>query len=327
MTAHPLTVGQYLDDWMADYVRPRCAASTVLLYARDVRRIWQPTIGHIPLEELTAAHLQAVIDLLGTERGLAPGTIRTTAWRLGSALRLAHANRLIAHDPVRRVRLPRRPATGITTLTQDELCRLVDHALAARYWYSRMVGTLALSGMRHGEARALTEDDIMLEGASRDGSVGVLRVERQIPVSARGWDASPPKSASGERSIPIAPALADLLTAQVEAVARQARRRGTRGWAGSGLLFPSTNGRAANPRGVLDTMRQIRRDAGIASDITANILRHTYASVLVDAGLQPAQLKEFMGHAHVSITLDVYYSATPVAKRAAADALTKALGG
>lgn len=318
------TVGEYLDEWLDGYVRKRLATSTERMYATDVERVWRPAIGDIRLSELRAEDIQAVVDQM-VERGSHPSTVHVTVWRLRGALTLARANRLLDSDPASRVRLPRRPATGIRSLSQDELARFVGEAMTGRYWLSRMAGAIALTGIRHGEARALLETDVTIDRVADSAVAGTLVIERQVPTVMKSWEPVPPKSAAGERVLPIPAELADLLEAQLAAVDQHARRRGTRRWADLGLLFPSETGVVVHPEALRRTLAKMRRDAAIDAPISTRILRHTYASIMVDAGVPPAQLREWLGHASVAMTIDVYYNATPVAREAAALALTTAL--
>ena len=145
--------------------------------------------------------------------------------------------------------------------------------------------TAMFAGLRLGELRALRVEDV-------DLAVGVIRVER-------GWDpAAGPielKSRAGRRKVPIAAILRDYLA---EHLARSGRR-------GSELIFGNT---PEIP--FTANMLQRRADkAWVEADlerITPHACRHSFASLMIAAGVNAKALSTFMGHANISITLDSY---------------------
>ena len=62
-------------------------------------------------------------------------------------------------------------------------------------------------------------------------------------------------------------------------------------------------------------------------DITAHMLRHTYATILYDAEVDVLTAQKLLGHADVSTTMNVYAHATREAKRTSARLLDKVVGG
>lgn len=72
---------------------------------------------------------------------------------------------------------------------------------------------------------------------------------------------------------------------------------------------------------MTNTRAEVAKLVDIQPTPTMNALRHTYASLLIDGGTPPHVVAKLMGHADVQMTCNVYYSATPVARAAAAEAL------
>ena len=75
-----LTVAQYLDQWLAQVVKPSVRHWTYTSYEVNVRRHIKPAIGHIALDRLTPAHVQALINQ-ASESGLSPKSVRYGAGR------------------------------------------------------------------------------------------------------------------------------------------------------------------------------------------------------------------------------------------------------
>jgi integrase len=148
-----------------------------------------------------------------------------------------------------------------------------------------LIGLLALSGLRPGEAYALDWSAIDLEA-------GNLRVLRSW--DHRGKTFVPPKTKAGERMVPLSGWLAAELQAHSE-------RTG-----GSGLVFATRNGRPLNPSNVRrDIWLPLTKRASVpAFDLYS--LRHTFASLGRTAGESAFNVARMMGHARSTLVNTVY---------------------
>jgi integrase len=141
------------------------------------------------------------------------------------------------------------------------------------------------AGLRRGELRALRWDDVDLEA-------NVIRV-------ARSWDDEvgpiEPKSRAGVRTVPIAQVLRALLV----------EHRLRRGGHGEDLVFGSPGGRAFEPSSVRRRAMTAWKNAKLAP-IGLHECRHTFASLMIAAGVNAKALQTYMGHSSVTITFDRY---------------------
>jgi integrase len=182
--------------------------------------------------------------------------------------------------PRNTLELPRPDGRRDRIADRDEAAKL----LAALPDFDRALWACAFyAGLRRGEIRALLWSDVDL-GKSE------IRVERT-------WDAFEgpinPKSEAGRRKIPILAVLRDYLD---EHKLRTGRNR-------EELVF----GRSATAPFCPATVRNraLRAWKGM-KPIGLHEARHTFASLLIDAGTNPKAIQTFMGHASISITFDVY---------------------
>jgi integrase len=163
--------------------------------------------------------------------------------------------------------------------------------------------TAIYAGLRAGELKALRDEDV-------DLAAGVIHVRR-------GWDTVEgeiePKSRNGRRRVPIPAVLRDYL------VERRMDNPDPRFFGGA------NKARKMMERGV-----KAMRAAGL-EPLAIHDCRHTYASLMIAAGVNAKALSEFMGHATISITLDLYGHLMPGSHDEAAgllDAfLARQLGG
>ena len=147
-----------------------------------------------------------------------------------------------------------------------------------------MWATAMYAGLRSGELRALRWEDV-------DLASGLIRVERS-------WDAREgpvgPKSHAGRRKVPIPVAFRDYLVVQ----------RMQAEWE-DGLVFGRTAERPFDPSVVRQrALRAWERDG--REPITLHEARHTFASLMIAAGVNAKALSTYMGHSSVTITYDTY---------------------
>jgi integrase len=168
---------------------------------------------------------------------------------------------------------------------------------------------LAMTGMRRGEALGLKWDDVDLEA-------GRLSVRRALIPSGREVVVSEPKTARGRRSIALDPETVAVLKGQA---ARQlaAQADWQEGWIDSGYVFTTENGEPLNPEDVTRYFRQAVKKSMLPK-IRLHDLRHTHATLALQAGVHPKVVSERLGHANVSITLDTYSHAIPAMQEEAA---------
>jgi len=162
----------------------------------------------------------------------------------------------------------------------EEAARLLD-ALQERdraLWATALYG-----GLRRGELQALRWGDVDLAN-------GVIRVERAWDVREGEVE---PKSRAGRRTVPIAAALRDYLV--------EHKQRAD----GRGLVFARRDGKAFDATTVVERAKKAWRRARL-TPITMHEARHTFASLMIAAGVNAKALATYMGHASVTITYDRY---------------------
>jgi integrase len=144
---------------------------------------------------------------------------------------------------------------------------------------------------------ALRWDDV-------DLAAGVIRVERSY--DDKGRVEIEPKSRAGRRTVPIVGALRDEL---VEHKARQGRD--------GGLVFGSSAETPVIPSNLWRRAQRAWKRAGL-EPIGLHEARHTFASVLIAAGVNAKAITTYMGHASIQTTYDLYGKLMPGSESEAA---------
>ena len=231
---------------------------------------------------------------MGCSAKTSAGTLAT----LQSTMRYARRHGWIAADPVDQLEPDERPRPARRrqrVLGRDEIERLLAVCTSRD---RLMVATVLYTGLRISEMLGLIWDDI-------DFAAGAIHVRAQLSRAHRGAPACrvPPKTAASIRDIPLVAQLARLLAAHKQATPYAARRD----W-----VFTTAHGTPHGHRNV--TQRGLQRAARTAGlndaswpPLRFHDLRHTFASHLIlDLGLDVAQVSRILGHARITVTLDVY---------------------
>lgn len=300
-----LTVRGYLEDEWLPAIRASLRPSTFTSYALNVRRVTD-RIGSTRLQQLTAPALNRLYGELG--ESLSPRTVRYVHTVLRHALADAVKwNRLVRNvaDSAEPPSAKAARAKPMRTWSAEELRRFLEHVsgdrLAAAWRLS------AMTGMRRGELLGLRWRDVDLE-AGRVAVVQTLIGEREF---------SQPKTDRSRRSVELDDETVAVLRAHRR---RQLAERLAIGpaWRGEhDLVFCQEDGAPLWPQSFSRSFERRSKDAGLPR-IRLHDLRHTHATLALQAGIHPKVVSERLGHASVAITLDTYSHATPAMREDAA---------
>jgi integrase len=291
-----LPLREYLPQWLAKH-QHRFGSQTQRTYRGHAARI-TAHLGHVSLGKLNAAHIDGLLDTLRVSGSAVITRQRTLAFL-----------RAVCNDAVKRGVLARSPAAAITPptgqtvrmrpLRKDQARALL--AAAAAWPHREGVFVLATTmGMRLGEVLGLTWPCVDLEQ-------GRVRIEVSAKFEkGRGAVLGTPKTAYSRRTLPVpAPTLAVLRRMYDERLS-------------DGLLFPTRTGRIQYGSHVEHEWLPKVLHAAFgdqAPDICMHDLRHTFATLALEAGTPAKIVAEMLGHSNVAITLDRYSHVTDGLRR------------
>ncbi len=256
-------------------------------YRADLHNHVLPTLGALRLAEIRRGDLQALADrLLG--QGLSASTVRNVVMPLRAIYRYALERDEIMVNPTSNLRLPTGLGQRERVASASEASELLavlpedDRALWATAFYG---------GLRRGELRGLKWDDV-------DLATGVIRV-------ARSWDekdgAIEPKSAKGTRTVPITALLRDYLVAHEARTGRGADDFVFGPKADRPFTPSNIRKRAAVAWAKANEHRQAK-GLGPLQPIGLHECRHTFVSLLHDAGLSLERIGDYVGHSSTYMT-------------------------
>jgi len=310
------SVREYLTKEWLPAVKATIRPSTYNSYVQHVECHVAPHIGSVKLQKLTGSQVNALYAKLADtgrkdgKTGLSPMTIHHVHACLHKACKDAVRWGHISRNPLDAADPPRKKGDGtkeMKTWTKEQVKAFLGAMQDERL--SPLWHTIAMTGMRRGEAIGLRWSDVDLEG-------GRLAVRRALIPNGRDVVVSEPKTVKGRRVIAVDPGTVEVLKAQA---ARQLEEQGKwdEAWVETGLVFTQENGEALDPESVSRYWRQAVKKAMLPK-IRLHDLRHTHATLALQAGIHPKVVSERLGHATVSITLDTYSHAIPAMQEEAA---------
>jgi integrase len=128
----------------------------------------------------------------------------------------------------------------------------------------------------------------------------------------------PVKTTAVRRALPLVPIARDALIEQAGRQAAARIRAGT-SWAGNDLVFTTRTGQPVEPRNLVRSFERLIDGAGLRK-IRLHDLRHTVATLLKTLGVAQRDAMQILGHARISVTLEVYTDSDSDSQR---DALTR----
>ena len=205
---------------------------------------------------------------------------------------------LIIKNPFSKVVVPLIESEERRALTEDEIELITRNWNGHRFGHAAMI--MLYAGLRRGELLALQWSDI-------DFANRVIHISKAWSVLTNVPEIKTPKTKAGFRDVPIPSILYDALWSIKKK---------------KGYVCPDTKGKimtgTAYDRTWDSFMNYLNECAGghkgagkrkpvwKIDHITAHMLRHTYATMLFDAGVDVKSAQRFLGHADIEVTLSIY---------------------
>jgi integrase len=307
------TLNDYLDAWLETTAKPSVRARTLEDYTATLQRYVRPHLGDVRVSRLTPVTVRAMLVKL-REQGLSPRTVRKAHEVLRNALEQAVSDGFMASNPARdrkvRKALPQKEQKEPITVRKEDVRAFLDAAAGERLHALWML--LLLSGLRPSEALALRWSDV------NGDTVRVTRV--LVDKAGLPLHFEKPKSKTSRRAVVIPDVVVKALVRHRK---QQAQERLIAGgvWEHGNLIFCDEIGQPMKQDHVRHHFGKLAKAAELPEGITVYSLRHSCATLLLEAGVPLKIVSERLGHSTVMLTGDVYAHVNRSMQEQAADVL------
>ncbi|MDR0949806.1 MAG: tyrosine-type recombinase/integrase [Lachnospiraceae bacterium] len=272
------------NNWLVN-VRLKVKTSTYVRYQTQTEKHILPYFGKVSLKKISTEMIEAFVTALLNE--LSPKTTEDILATLKSILRFGKTD---ANLDLKRIRI-KKDKTPVRVLNQSEQSVLLTFLMRNPTVYNIGILICLYTGIRIGELSALRWEDINLYEQTLHISKTVQRIQELNPTANERTKViiTSPKSKGSDRLIPIPEFLAAIIN----------RVKLDTGYFLTGTESPM------EPRTIQNRFKTCLKDANM-NTMNFHILRHTYATRYVEAGLDIKSLSESLGHSTTKITLDLY---------------------
>ena len=304
------TVAEWLRLWYELYAKPNIRSTTADSYRLGIEKHVIPRIGDIKLNKLTSREIQKMYkDLQENGRlrksqkskqpGLSNSTVRGIHMMLHNALDRAVKERLILRNPTEDCIIPKIQKQEMKILHPEDMKAYLE--AAEKRGVLPMFYLELVTGLRKGELTALLWSDLDMEHCT-------ISISKQaVGDRHRDVEVSRPKTENSVRKISIPQSAVDLLIAEH-------RKHPDNPW-----MFPSPRtGEMYHPDSIAKLHEKILGDIGL-EHIRFHDLRHTFATMALQNGVDVKTVSLMLGHYDAGFTLRTYTHATRQMQEQAAE--------
>lgn len=322
-----VTVSDYLDEWLPAHVASRdLQATTAASYLEKLSYIKGHPIGGMQIQLVKPVDVRRFYTDLLTKGGKAgTGLSKRTVEYVGTILKRALRDAVTDYglrgdSPAESVTVPRPRKAETDTWSAEEMSALIEVIRKDRY--GRMFAVQSATGARRGEMLALRWGSVDLDSGWIVFSTSLVRLKGG-PLTGGLVEKSLKNDQS--KSVKVDNATVALLREHRKKQAEDRLKAGTR-WLDEDYVFPNENGGPLNPSNLGRYWRDIVSRAGVKY-CKPHALRHTHATLLLEAGVPAHVVAKRLGHKDVTTTFKVYAHVTERMEDDAADTYAGWLAG
>lgn len=290
------TVGEIMNEWL-DSCKIRLKISSYRKYQTIVKNHISEQLGKLPLKCVSAHTIAQFSDSLSAKH-LSAETVNQILMILGMGFKFARERYQAALPEIRFLKTFK---TSMRVFSPAEQQTLVKMLLAEGNIYSFGILLALYTGLRIGEVCALRWKDVSAN------TIHIQRTMQRVRSDSGNTEIVilPPKTSSSDRVIPIPKALLPII--------EQYRKP-------SGNVLLQENGNIVEPRLLQRKFTKLISACGLEK-ANFHVLRHTFATRCIEAGVDVKTLSELLGHADVKTTLNKYVHSSFELKQSSVDKL------
>ncbi len=301
-------------DYFIEIKKKTVRPNTVRNYTERYERNIKPVIGKMLLSDIKPLHCQKIFLNMADE-GYRTSTLYQTRIALFNMLELAKENDVLRYNPCKKsVKSDMgKPSDKKEALTLEVQRKFLEGAIGQSY--ENQFRFILQTGLRTGEL-------VGLEWRHIDFKNRVLTIEQSMEYRYKvgEWRLGPTKSLAGNRTIPLTDEAIRILMAQEEK--NKKIKEISDEW--KDFVFLSRKGEPVKNSTYDTALFKICDKVGIER-FSMHVLRHTFATRCIEAGMKPKTLQKLLGHSSIQITMNLYVHVTEDEKKKEIELVAEAL--
>ncbi|WP_105618650.1 site-specific integrase [Vallitalea okinawensis] len=315
-----ITVEAFMIDWLETYKIPYISPKTVEQYKGQVYKYIIPLLGKKKLQSLKTIEVQKFYNEIHkaspiSGKPLSAATVRKIHLNLKAALNKAVDLELIKKNPAKTAVLPKAKRFKPHIYEGEETRQLLEAVRGTDLEVP--INLLVGLGLRRGELLGLRWKDVDFDNKR------VHIRQNLIQLQNTKLHFKEPKTESSIREIALSNTLVKLLRQQYVKICENKLRFGEE-YKDHDLVICKENGEPMNPNSFSQKFRRKLKREGLRH-IRVHDLRHTNATLMLDAGISPKVAQERLGHASIATTMDIYSHVTSSLEQEAAKKLEESV--
>ncbi|OME46944.1 site-specific integrase [Paenibacillus odorifer] len=310
-----MTFSEFLEHWIDNYVKYNCEETTIYGYRNIIFKHIIPFLGNFELQKLQPAHIQQYYKYLMDDKLLSPNTVHKHHACIRKALDYGLKQQFVHRNVSDAVTLPKKERFVGQSYTREQLNILLDSVKNTKL--ELPVYLAGYLGLRREEIVGLQWKYINF----KDRSIQIAEVR----TSAGSKEiVKAPKTEQSKRELYMTDELFEVLTKARE---RQEEYKWMLGdeYIDSGYVYIQDNGKPYRVN-TLTEQFGLFLERNVLPKIRLHDLRHTFASILYEAGVDLKAISEALGHSDLATTNKIYTHRFDKTHKKTINAMSTALG-
>lgn len=290
-----LTFADVLNMWMDNIVKLNCEASTIHGYSNIINKHMIPYFGQIKLKDLRTHHIQSYYTHLVTEKNLKGSTVHKHQANISCALKYAMDNEMVFRDVSKSAKPPKKQDFEATPYSGELLQNMLKEVSGNKIELPIYIASYL--GLRRGEIMGLKWENI-------DFDKRVLKIIKTRLQVGKNQVYKGPKTKQSERSFVIPDGLYNILIKH-KALQEYYKNLLGREYKDTGYVYVKNDGTKYAPNTLTDQFGDFLKRSKLKI-IRLHDLRHTFASILHEHGVDLLEISQALGHADIETTIRIY---------------------
>ncbi len=298
-----MTLEEFLVDWLENILVNTLKPKSYAIKEYIIKQQIVPRIGLLQINSIVATDIQQMINDMVKEN-LSYSTIKKTFDTLNQRFKLAISQEQVNKNPTLGVILPKQKNiknSEIQYFSEEQCKELIKESRRTQgsnnlnvYRLGELVPFLIFTGLRIGEAIALEWKDIDCDNKTISVNKNVVEVKSQDTDKYILKKQDSTKTDSSTRIVPIS-------NNAMECIKKLKEINGDKKF-----VFASQTGKYLSPSNFNRMFRGIQKALNYKVILGVHSLRHTFATLMLNKGIDVKIVSELLGHSNVSVTYNIY---------------------